>query len=146
MTILKVCLLIVCIICSSSTGLPRSPLKPVHENSANMRLPVYVGRGYHIFIGNPKSENRLDPGFVNPVFELAYTQGRRTTDNRYSFPDFYTVNKISTCSLNSSAKSFRGTQSYAQDLATIARVSGGSRVFSFQFSASTSFQKIKNQT
>jgi hypothetical protein len=155
---LKVFLLIACIICSCSTSFwsnlwarirkpkPEIIPKPADETPLKTILPVYTGRGYHIFIGNPKSENKLDPGFQHPVFELTYRERKQTSDNLYSVPDLFNVNKISTCSLNSSAKVFRGTQSYAQDLATIAKVSGGSKIYAFQFSASTSFQKIQNQT
>lgn len=38
------------------------------------RLPLYIGKGYDILVGNPLSEEGVDPGFQHEIFEFAYTK------------------------------------------------------------------------
>lgn len=56
-----------------------------HEDSA--RLTQYIGAGYDILQGNPEAEDRFDPGFKHPVFQLSYNQGKKTNDRKYEVPD-----------------------------------------------------------
>jgi hypothetical protein len=54
---------------------------------------------------------------------------------------------MSTCSFTSDVTSFRGTQSYQEDLKKIAQVSIGSeKLLNFSFSMSRSWERLQNTT
>jgi hypothetical protein len=79
------------------------------------KLPVYLGIGYNLLKGNPL-DNRVDEGFANPIYKVAYTQNQTTTDNKYIVPDNMTHRIVSSCSFNSDVKEYRGTQSYKKSI------------------------------
>lgn len=79
---LKVLLLSACIIFNSFAVVVHAPPKEVHDQHVRS-FTAYVGRGYNMMIGNPKSEGVLDPGFKGSVFDLTYNQGLKTSDGRF---------------------------------------------------------------
>lgn len=111
------------------------------------KIPMYVGSSYHILYGNPKSEYGLDPGFYHPVFEFSYTKNKTTEDEKFVIPDETTSHRMSTCSFTTEVNSFRGTQSYQEDLKKIAQVSlGSTKLLGFSFSMSRSWERLYNTT
>lgn len=111
------------------------------------KIPMYVGSSYHILYGNPKSEYGLDPGFYHPVFEFSYTKNKTTEDEKFIIPDETTSHRMSTCSFTTEVNSFRGTQSYQEDLKKIAQVHLGSeKLLGFSFSMSRSWERLYNTT
>ena len=125
-------------------------IKNDEQSTSNLgipKIPMYVGSSYHILYGNPKSEYGLDPGFYHPVFEFSYTKNKTTEDEKFQIPDETTSHKMSTCSFTSDVSSFRGTQSYQEDLKKIAQVSVGSeKLLNFSFSMSRSWERLQNTT
>ena len=79
------------------------------------RLPTYIGSGYDIFQGNPKS-NFIDPGFRATIFNLQYTQNLKTENLEFRIPDFTTSKTRSSCSYSSDFNQYTGTKEYQKDL------------------------------
>jgi hypothetical protein len=64
------------------------------------RLPLYIGKGYDILVGNPLSEEGVDPGFQHEIFEFAYTKNETTEDGKFLVPDGISHRKTTACSLS----------------------------------------------
>ena len=112
------------------------------------RLPIYIGRGYNILLGNPISDEGVDPGFNHEIFDFTYKNGEETEDGKYSLPDDISHRKTTACSFSTEISQFRGTESYQTDLKTKASIGGGysGTLFKASFSQSTTYEKIRNQT
>lgn len=78
------------------------------EVSALPLVPLYVGRGYYVLYGNPKSGKKIDPGFLEQAFEFTYLKNYSTPDNRYLVPDQAISQGLESCSLTSTVNEFRG--------------------------------------
>jgi hypothetical protein len=105
------------------------------------RLPLYVGRSYNLLSGNPLSD-QVDPGFEHAIFEFSYINKDTTEDGKYLVPDGVSNRKVSSCTFSTDIRTYRGTQSYQEDLKVKATISGeykGSLVDG-AFSSSASYQ------
>ena len=38
------------------------------------KLPLFIGKGYNILLGNPLSGEGVDPGFQHVIFEFTYAK------------------------------------------------------------------------
>lgn len=111
------------------------------------RLPLYVGRSYDLLTGNPLSD-QVDPGFDHSIFEFSYNNKATTEDGKYLVPDGVSHRKVSSCSFSTDVRTYRGTQSYQEDLKTKATISGGYKgaLVEAAFSASSSYEAMRKQT
>lgn len=107
------------------------------------KLPLYVGRSYNLLTGNPLS-NQVDPGFQHSIFEFSYNNKDTTEDGRYLGPDGVSHRKVSSCTFSTDVRTYRGTQSYTEELKTKATVSVGYKgpIVSAAFSASTTYEHV----
>lgn len=110
------------------------------------RLPNvgYLGQGYNIFEGNPRSSRVVDPGFRQPVLGLTYEDGLTTADGKYAIPDNTNAEAISLCDSKTETKTISGAKSYYESLTT--DVSFDIKGFGASFSLSTDFKKVQNST
>lgn len=104
------------------------------------KLPLYVGKGYNILIGNPSSEG-IDPGFQHEVLEFTYNKNVTTEDGKYLLPDGVSHRKTTACSFSTEINQYRGTQSYQNELKTKAQIGAGYNgiLFKASFSQSISY-------
>lgn len=111
------------------------------------KLPLYVGRGYDLLTGNPLSD-QVDPGFEHSIFEFSYNDKITTEDQKYLVPDGVSHRKVSSCTFSTDVRTYRGTQSYSEELKTKATISGGYKgpIVSASFSASTTYDHIAKST
>lgn len=112
-----------------------------------MKLPLYVGRSYDLLSGNPLSD-QVDPGFEHSIFEFSYNDRDTTEDGKYLVPDGVSHRKVSSCTFSTDVRTYRGTQTYQEDLKTKATISGGYKgtLVEAAFSSSTSYQSMQKQT
>ena len=89
----------------------------------NIHLATY---GYHLYEGDPLpvlggSEpvvpymTKMDPGLKKPLFQIAYSKGRRTSDRRHTIPDGYHATVDYGCSTVFSTKKIRDVNEYMTD-------------------------------
>jgi hypothetical protein len=111
------------------------------------KLPLYVGRSYDLLSGNPLSD-QVDPGFEHSIFEFSYNNKDTTEDGRYLIPDGVSHRKVSSCTFSTDIRTYRGTESYQQELKTKATISGGYKgaLVEAAFSSSASYQSISKST
>ena len=88
------------------------------------RLPMFIGRGYNIFKGNPINYLGADKGFTYPVLKLEY-EGATTEDGRYEIPRSIYSTKHFSCLRYTSAFQHSGTKSYQNSLKTFVTIRGG---------------------
>lgn len=65
------------------------------------RIPLYIGKGYDILLGNPLSSEDVDPGFRHEVFDFTFSKGETTEDGKYLLPDGISHRKTTACSFSS---------------------------------------------
>lgn len=108
------------------------------------KLPLFIGKGYNILLGNPLSGEGVDPGFQHEIFEFTYAKNETTEDGKFLLPDGISHRKTTACSFSTEISQYRGSLSYQSDLKTKASISGGytGPLFKASFSQSTSFEKI----
>ncbi len=111
------------------------------------KLPLYVGRGYNLLVGNPLS-NQIDPGFEHAIFDFTYNKKTLTEDGKYMIPDGVAHRKSSSCTFTTDVQTFRGTQTYSQELKTKTTVSGGynGAVVQAAFSVSHTYDALSKST
>lgn len=98
--------------------------------------------GYNIYKGDPLS-NSGDPGFsTTPIFQLKYSQEKKTADKRFKIPDNTSILPQESCKLDFTSEEINGetslTKSFEQDVSVEGGFGGAS------FKASVSF-KTKSQ-
>ena len=107
---------------------------------------MYIGSGYDIFRGNPKS-NFIDPGFRAQIFNLKYTQDLKTENLEFKIPDFTTSKTRSSCSYYSDFKQYTGTKEYQKDLRAYVGFSvSNSFFFDASFTSSLEYKNMKKTT
>lgn len=48
------------------------------QAQAKPKIPLYIGKGYNILLGNPLSTEGIDPGYQNQIFDFTYYQNQTT--------------------------------------------------------------------
>ena len=111
------------------------------------KLPLYVGRSYDLLTGNPLSD-QVDPGFQHSIFEFSYNDKDTTEDGRYLIPDGVSHRKVSSCTFSTDVRTYRGTQSYSEELKAKATISGGYKggLVNAAFSASSTYDHVAKST
>ena len=68
---------------------PFDLVKDSCPNEKKMPNIGYIFKGYDIYKGNPlpTGEEIIDHGFVYPIFEANYDEGKLTPDGRYCVPE-----------------------------------------------------------
>lgn len=119
----------------------------LHVSCDPPKLPLYAGRSYDLLTGNPLS-NQVDPGFMHSIFDFTYNKKVTTEDGKYLIPDGVSHRKVSSCTFSTDVRTYRGTQSYSEELTTKATVSGGYNgpIISAAFSASTTYDHVSKET
>ena len=119
----------------------------LHVINCEIRLPAYVGLGYDIFKGNPKT-NRIDRGFRSSIFKLSYGNERKTEDRKYVIPDKTISKTRHSCTYSSNVNQYTGTKEYQKNLKTLVSLGGSvnALVASASFSASTEFISMEKDT
>jgi len=104
------------------------------------KLPIYVGRSYDLLTGNPLSD-QVDPGFMHSIFEFTYNNKETTEDGKYLIPDGVSHRKVSSCTFSTDISTYRGTQSYQEDLKAKATIAGSYKglIVNAAFSFSSSY-------
>ena len=107
------------------------------------RIPLYAGVSYDLLKGNPLA-NTIDPGFGYQVFEHTYDMGLTTEDGLFYIPD-HTVSRIrSSCSYESMANEYTGTEGYQKTLNVFVSAEGSG--FGQSFSASVDYKRTESNT
>lgn len=121
----------------------------VQLQSGNLppKLPLYVGKGYDLLLGNPIS-SLGEKGFKNFIYELDYKDNVKTQDGKYLVPDRVLERKLSKCSLTTDVQVMRGTASYSKELKTKTIIGGGYEgvIVGSAFSASKSYENVSKAT
>lgn len=106
-----------------------------------------MGRSYDLLSGNPLSD-QVDPGFEHSIFEFSYNDRDTTEDGKYLVPDGVSHRKVSSCTFSTDVRTYRGTQTYQEDLKTKATISGGYKgsLVEAAFSSSSTYQSMQKQT
>lgn len=63
------------------------------------KLPSFLGKGYHLLKGNPFT-NKIDEGFMAPIFDFSYKQNLTTDDGKYLIPDHTSSVESISCSFD----------------------------------------------
>ena len=123
-------------------GLHHEPIDAEHETIA---MPMYIGKGYNIFRGNPFSDSH-DPGFRSNC--LQFSGSNTTTDGKYTIPSDIESTVLKSFYSTISDSFHTGVKSYQYDLSTKASSSGGVDIgeAAASFSLSVGFQMMKNAT
>ena len=109
-------------------------------------MPAYVGNGYDLFIGNPKTD-KVDPGFRAPLFSISYNQSLKTEDLQFLIPDGMKSRLRFSCLYTSTVSEYTGTHKYQSDLKNFVTISGSmNNVDAMSFSASSNFKFFKEST
>ncbi len=82
----------------------------------------YALLGYDILHGDPMTE--CDPGFTHPIFRADYSEGRQSSDCRYSIPTGLTVYPCQSCVVSFESKLIRNKQEMSKHLGASANVEG----------------------
>jgi len=106
----------------------------------------YLSFGYNILKGNPHSTKEGgDPGFViERIFELSYTEQKRTQDGRYEIPDRTDVGHGESCELNFGSTGISGSEKYSHSLEEEITVSVSG--WGASFKASYDYKKVQEET
>ena len=123
-------------------GLHHEPIDAEHET---ITMPMYIGKGYNIFRGNPFSHSH-DPGFRSNC--LQFSGSNTTTDGKYTIPSDIESTVLKSYYSTIDDSSHTGVKSYQNDLSTKASVGGGLDVgvAAASFSLSVGFQMMNNAT
>lgn len=105
----------------------------------------YVGRGYDLFHGNPKSKTRSDPGFRQPIFQLSYSQNRMSADG-YRVPDNIDYAEFNSFIFNFYQNEYTGMQEYQKQLKTSANFDYNGIFAKASFTSNTEFNEVKKNT
>ncbi len=127
---------------SSAPDVPTLPLL----NSSDVRIFPnigYVGRGYDIFQGNPRSTETFDLGFRSSVFETVYS-GQHNRDQRFQLPDNFEAEMVEECELGYSILVNQGSHDYWKSLQQ--SVSSNVGFCGLEFRASTDFKNIEQSS
>lgn len=100
----------------------------------------YALLGYDILHGNPMA-TESDPGFTHPIFWADYSEGRQSTDCRYSVPKGLTVYPSQSCLVSFESKLVRNKQEMSKHLGASANVHG-KRILHFQVCHERSFRYL----
>jgi hypothetical protein len=122
-------------------------LLTVDSSTCQQRLTVYVGNGYDLYYGNPKT-NHIDPGFRNQIFQLKYDEGRRTEgENPFLIPDGMSSRLRPSCAFKSEESEYTGTKKYQSELRNLVKVSSQSNFFvESSFSVSNEYKRVEQST
>jgi hypothetical protein len=111
------------------------------------KLPLYIGRSYDLLSGNLLSDS-VDPGFQHSIFSFSYNNKETTDDGMYLIPDGVSHRKTSSCTFSTDIKTYRGTQSYQEEIKSKATISGGYKglIVNAAFSFSRAYDNIQKST
>ena len=125
---------------------PFDLVKDSCPNEKKMPNIGYIFKGYDIYKGNPlpTGEEIIDHGFVYPIFEANYDEGKLTPDGRYCVPEATQITGGGGCSLIFGEETYTGTKNYTDKCHAFVGFSvdlpGGS------FGASIDFKHIQEDT
>lgn len=102
----------------------------------------YALFGYNILRGYPLSVGH-DPGFTYQIFNADYSEGRQTSDCRYSLPHGLSIVPDVSCSVSFSSTVVQNMFQLSKSLSTSASVSGGG--WGTSFSASVGYKHSSSQ-
>ncbi|XP_063398538.1 uncharacterized protein LOC134683277 [Mytilus trossulus] len=98
----------------------------------------YAFFGYNILRGYPLS-NGHDPGFTFPIFKTDYSEGKQTSDCRYSIPHGLVVVPDVSCITSFTSSTARNKYEFSKSLSNTANAKGGG-FFGVSFSASYGYK------
>ncbi|XP_052065202.1 uncharacterized protein LOC127704995 [Mytilus californianus] len=98
----------------------------------------YAFFGYNILRGYPLS-NGHDPGFTFPIFKTDYSEGKQTSDCRYSIPHGLVVVPDVSCITSFTSSTAKNKYEFSKSLSYTANVKGGG-FFGVSFSASYGYK------
>lgn len=111
----------------------------------SFKINNYVGSGYNIFKGNPKSKSGKDDGFGLRIFNITYTKGQKTSDG-YAVPDFVEYAETNSYDFTVTQKEYTGMTSYQKELNVYASVNYNSLTMKGKFSLNTDYQTMEDTT
>ena len=128
----------------------RAASMPVAPSGASYPNIGFLGRGYNIFIANPReTTGKVDPGFTQPVIRQSFELGRFSGDGAFPLPDYADVTEEASSTFTSHSTSYASEQAYKDTLdmaVSIGASVSADTMFNGRFSASASYQHIREET
>ena len=62
--------------------------------SADLQKLDVIGQGYDVYLGNPLSSTKQDPGIKRKIFDMTFNNQQRTHDEKWLIPDQVTENPL----------------------------------------------------
>ena len=99
------------------------------------KINNYVGKGYNIYLGNPKSHSSFDPGFQSFIFNIT-----TKTHGSLVLPDNIEFTETGSFKFTATQKEYSGMTKYSQDLSAHVGVEANGLVAKGSFSLNTDFK------
>jgi hypothetical protein len=139
----------VCLINSSNLQNISENMRSMFVNlrNRNIQIPVYIGRGYDIFYGNPLVDDAIDPGITNgQIFDLTWDNSLKSNDNYYLIPDQAIVQTQTSLSSSTTTNVITSLKKYSEALQAKVQISASydSPFLKASFSSSAQYSNTEN--